>query len=1024
MHFLNRLILLAGATALLIAFLGVFLLFGSENTVNQGPLAVKDVQPPSLIARERGEILVSGHGFNAQTRATLFFDTGNLRAVVGKLKSTSLVSGLTSRGSLVYMASAHSGLQILDLSRPESPRVLGTEKESFEAAWDVELVGSHALVVDVREGLVIVDVSFPERPRKVGQLYDSRRKSWGVSLLSEDIALLAQGVDGVAIIDISEPEQPREIARIASRGFSWNARSEGDLVYVCDGQGGLQIYDLSVPADPRPMGHYDTFGHVRDLALLDNMAFLADGREGLTAVDIADPMQPVLVAAGVKFGNLTRIMAFDGRIYTAGSNRGLLELNVDDPNQLRTVGQMAVPGAVRAMTTVKDHIVIADGIYGIQIVRRDMLRPMQAACTIPAGGRAYVLAEKDGLMAIAEKEEGVRFFRKKGIQEIQLLDRKGSAFLFRNLAVHEDIFWIAGGPQGLLSFRLQRPDLLKMAGRLVVPREINQVRLYHEGRRALLGAGGGGVLVVDTSDPAEPEVKHQLLGYGQVVDLVVREDKAWIIERAGRLLHVDLSDPDQPRVISTLALPGPLRQIRKVGDMFCVARMDQGMHFVNVDRSGTLSLQRSLLPQQEVRLLWATDDYLLAQVSDPKDPIGVEGLILFQRSKKNELREVARAPAPGFIMGAAERKGILYLADRNGFLWGIQTSELRQLSFREVLKTSYNFSSLTTVGERLWGRTQQSLGSIDISDPLAPRSQAVALDSYQGTVEMSWRDNHLFVVDSFSGLHVYRQNEEGAPASVGSLGLRGDVRSWDMDGHRGYALSLSGKLKVIDTADPGHPQLLTTLDMGGRQQSLAVRNGFALVASGADGIQVWDVRSLDRAQIVGEIAMSWPESEFIKAHNVCWVDDLAAIAVGPGGLLILDMSDPPNPRIVGRFNGAGYAFDVWIHEETAYVATPRQGLLVLDLKNPSQPVLMGKLETRGQVRDLMFEPPYVWMALDSSGVIAVPIPIKATQVVAESEERLRVVFPDPPLPGSYILNIFSPQETQVYAEGIDYFPPR
>ncbi len=910
MHFLNRLIILMGVTTLLLAFLGAFLLCSSENTGNSSPLTVQDVQPRSLIAGEGQELLVSGRGFNAQTRGVLFFDTGNRRAVVGKIKSTSKVSGLASRGDLVYMASAHSGLQILDLSRPDSPRILGTEKESFEAAWDVELAGSHALVADVRKGLVVLDVSFPERPRKVGQLHDGRRKSWGVSLVSEDTALLAQGLDGLAVIDISEPERPREIARIDSHGFSWDSRVSGDLVYLCDGQGGLRIYDLSVPTDPRPMGHFDTFGHVRDLAIRDNMAFLADGRQGLTVIDVSDPMRPRFVADGSVFGNLARVMAFEGRIYAAGPTRGLLELNADDPRRVHTVGRVTVPGAVMAMTAIKDHIVIADGIYGIQVVRRDMLRPMQAACAIPAQGRAYVLTQKDGLMAVAEKEEGVRFFSKKGVEEIQFLDTEGAAPWLRDLAVHEDIFWFAGGGQGLLSFRQKRPDLLKLTGRLVVPREINQVGLYHEGRRALLGAGGGGVLVVDTSNPAKPEVKHQLLGYGQVVDLLVREEQAWVIERAGRLVRIDLSDPDQPRGIATLALPGPLGQVRKVGEMLCVTRMDQGMHLVNSDRSGALSLQRSLLLQEKVRLLWANDEYLLAQVSDPNVPTGAEALTLFKRSKKNELQEVTRVPAPGFILDVAEGGGVLYLADRNGSLWGMQKSRLPQLSFSEILKTSHYYSSLEATGERLWGGGISGLRSIDISDPLAPRPQAVSLDSYQDIIDMDWRGDHLLIVDASSGLHIYRKNAEGPPTSVASLGLRSHIRSWDMDGHRGYALSLNGKLKVIDAADPGHPKLLATLDMGGRRQSITVRDGFALVCSGADGIQVWDVRDLERAYIVGEIAISWPESEFIQAHDVSWEDDLAVIAVGDGGVLILDMSDPRDPRLLGRFNGAGYAFKV------------------------------------------------------------------------------------------------------------------
>jgi hypothetical protein len=397
---------------------------------------------------------------------------------------------------------------------------------------------------------------------------------------------------------------------------------------------------------------------------------------------------------------------------------------------------------------------------------------------------------------------------------------------------------------------------------------------------------------------------------------------------------------------------------------------------------------------------------------------------LFKRSKKNELQEVTRVPAPGFILDVAEGGGVLYLADRNGSLWGMQKSRLPQLSFSEILKTSHYYSSLAATGERLWGGGISGLRSIDISDPLAPRPQAVSLDSYQDIIDMDWRGDHLLIVDASSGLHIYRKNAEGPPTSVASLGLRSHIRSWDMDGHRGYALSLNGKLKVIDAADPGHPKLLATLDMGGRRQSITVRDGFALVCSGADGIQVWDVRDLERAYIVGEIAISWPESEFIKAHDVSWEDDLAVIAVGDGGVLILDMSDPRDPRLLGRFNGAGYAFKVWLHERLAYIRTSRQGLLLLDLKNPSQPVLMGSLETRSRINDLMFDPPYVWMALDSGGVIAVPMPIEAAQVEVESEERLRVVFPDPPLPGSYILNIFSSQDNQIFTEEVDYFPPR
>ncbi len=1021
MSFLNRLIVLTGVTTLLLALLGALVLLDFESSSNRESLAVSDVQPQSLTGED---VLITGRGFDAHTRAALFFDTGNRRAIIGKLKSTAEISGLTSRGNLVYMASAHSGLQVLDLSRPQTPRILGTEKKIFEAAWDLELAGHHVVVSDVKKGLVIVDVSFPERPRAVGHLPEKNRKSWGLALLSENIALLAQGLDGLAVIDIADRRHPREISRIESRGFSWEVEVSGQLAYLCDGGGGLRIFDLSTPTDPRPLGEYDTYGHLRDLTLVDDIAYLADGRKGLTVLDVADPKQPRLLAADEELDNLWRMGSYGGKVYAGGTGRGLMELNVDDPARPRITGQVAVPGSVRGLTIVNDHLVFADGIYGIQVVPLETLRPVQAAFTIPARGKAYVLTRKDELMAVAEKDEGVRFFSTRNSGNVQLLETEGVAPVLRDMDAHQDIFWFAGGPQGLLSFRQQRADLLKSVGRLVVPREIDRVALYHEGRRALLAAGGGGVLVADTSDPVKPVIKNRLLGQGLVMDLLLEEDHAWVIQREGKLVRIDLSDPDQPRVTATLNLPGPLQAMRKVGETLCIARYDKGAHLVEAGSSESLYLQGSVLPQRKVNLLWSSADHLLVQVPAADYPLRAEELVLFRKSKGQGVREIARVPAPGFFSDAAEAGAFLYLAERDGYLWRMEKSRLPQLVLVEIDDSPQIHSFLKNFGDRLWGNSSFGLKSMDISEPLAPHPQAVALDNFQNIVDMNWHGDHLLILDASSGLHAYRTNAEGGPTPAGFLALESSIKDWDQDGGLGYALSKNGRLKVIDIADPTCLRLLGTLDVGGNHQSFAVHNGFALVNSGTDGIQVWDISDPERAQIVGEIAMAWPESEFLYSREVHWKDDLAVVAVGDGGILTLDMSDPHEPKVAGRFNSTNFIVDVWVYGRHAYVGTAHQGVLVLDLANPAQPVLMGTLETRGHVRDLMFAPPYVWLALDSGGVMAVPMPVEATQVEVESGERLRAGFPDPPLPGSYILSVFSSSATQVVEEGIDYFPDR
>ena len=67
------------------------------------------------------------------------------------------------------------------------------------------------------------------------------------------------------------------------------------------------------------------------------------------------------------------------------------------------------------------------------------------------------------------------------------------------------------------------------------------------------------------------------------------------------------------------------------------------------------------------------------------------------------------------------------------------------------------------------------------------------------------------------------------------------------------------------------------------------------------------------------------------AQEVAIVGDYAYVAVGSPGLQIIDISDSASPMLTGSYDTLGNAYGVAIIGDKAYVADGSSGLMVLDI---------------------------------------------------------------------------------------------
>jgi hypothetical protein len=160
--------------------------------------------------------------------------------------------GLDAEGGLLYVALHEGGLGVFQrdplthaLSR------VGGDDTWVSNAYDVDVVGTTAYVIDEQTGLVVLDVTDPQNITRISSLY-----VWGVHrdlCVDGDFAYLASGPAGLAIVDISDPAAPVLVSVTDMPGTATSLGVSGERVAVA-AWNDVRVFDASEPVAPAFIG--------------------------------------------------------------------------------------------------------------------------------------------------------------------------------------------------------------------------------------------------------------------------------------------------------------------------------------------------------------------------------------------------------------------------------------------------------------------------------------------------------------------------------------------------------------------------------------------------------------------------------------------------------------------------------------------------------------------------------------------------------------------------------------------------
>jgi hypothetical protein len=161
------------------------------------------------------------------------------------------------------------------------------------------------------------------------------------------------------------------------------------------------------------------------------------------------------------------------------------------------------------------------------------------------------------------------------------------------------------------------------------------------------------------------------------------------------------------------------------------------------------------------------------------------------------------------------------------------------------------------------------------------------------------------------------------------------------------------------------------------------------------------------------------------ANNVEVNGNFAYVAAGSTGLQVIDVSNPAAPSIVGSVNTPGNANDVRIAGNLAYVADGSEGLQIIDISTPATPVIVGAVDTPGEAQDVMVSDGRAYVADGNTGLQIIDVTNPATPRVLGSVDTLgtargvdvsggfAVVADDSPSSALRIIDVTNPASPQV-----------
>ncbi len=468
------------------------------------------------------------------------------------------------------------------------------------------------------------------------------------------------------------------------------------------------------------------------------------------------------------------------------------------------------------------------------------------------------------------------------------------------------------------------------------------VDVYVSGSIAACAALGAGVDIFDISDPAHPVLRANFDTSYNCLGVCINGNRIYAADANAGLHIIDISNLAAPSLLGSYDTQGA-QDVLLVGNIAYVANQAMGLYLIDISNpeapvlSGTfateIDAERLFISGSTAYIVDVQTGLEIIDISDPLHPRH-----LTTRLNKDATGIKVTNNIACFSIG-----------------WnGVELLDVSNPAAPQLLATIKNGNSYLTkdafiTGKRLFAATTGSgLQIFNITDPAAPAlSGSIAINGTPRDLVLA--GTTALIACESGGLALFNIAEGVEATEVGRYDHSGEALSVSAAGQTAYLAEDEGNLQIIDISNPQTPTRIGHFDNSAGAQQVQVINGRAYIGANYK-FMIVDVGNPAQAVEIGSCSLP---DQYCKAIQVD--GNRVYIANFSAGLLIIDISDPASPTIIGNYQPGNsiYVFGVQVVGTTAYVGCYSSGLHIVDISNPASPSLIGSYDTpwyAGEVR--------------------------------------------------------------------------
>lgn len=227
----------------------------------------------------------------------------------------------------------------------------------------------------------------------------------------------------------------------------------------------------------------------------------------------------------------------------------------------------------------------------------------------------------------------------------------------------------------------------------------------------------------------------------------------------------------------------------------------------------------------------------------------------------------------------------------------------------------------------------------DVSEPRAP----VFLGSLMDSLNVAWgvavKESLVFVAYGYKELLIVNARNPESLKTVGALEYLQPAYGYGVATQDTWVYIAAGaQFVAVNVSDPHYPNVRLQYYYPRDCRDVVLDRNRAFLACGQLGVVCWRIDTFPPSPIG---SMDTPGN----ARAVGVKGDLLFVADGRNGLLVTDVSDPQNMRVLGSIKLDGYAGSIFVDDTLVLVACGAGGVAIVNCALPETPHLVAQVHT-------------------------------------------------------------------------------